>query len=144
MKQILKIVQTPVRFYPEIGGVENHVYYLAKELVKKGISVEVICAGDTQLKPEKEGIKITRLTSPFKITNTNITLSLPFTLLKSDFDIIHTHMPTPWTADWSVLIAKLKKKKSIITIHNDIQKLLIFILIQYFCSHLLWLIKLSL
>jgi glycosyltransferase involved in cell wall biosynthesis len=122
MKNVLKVIHTPVRFYPEIGGVENHVLYLAKELVKKDISVEVICAGNTDLKPEAHGIKISRLHSLFKITNTDITLTLPFILFKSDFDIIHTHMPTPWTADWSVLIARLKRKKSIITIHNDMQK----------------------
>lgn len=122
MKNLIQVIQTPVRFYPEIGGVENHVYYLAKELVKKKTSVEVICAGDTSLPTEREGINITRLKSGFKITNTNITLSLPLTLLRSKFQIVHTHMPTPWTADWSVLIAKLRNKKSIITIHNDLQK----------------------
>lgn len=122
MSRQMKVIQTPVRFYPEIGGVENHVYYLGKELVKQNIAVEVVCAGNAHLQPEKEGILIKRLRSWFKITNTNITLQLPFVLMQSQFDILHTHMPTPWTADWSVLIAKLRKKKSIITIHNDMQK----------------------
>ena len=30
----MKILQTPVRFYPYVGGVENQVYYLSKDLVK--------------------------------------------------------------------------------------------------------------
>jgi glycosyltransferase involved in cell wall biosynthesis len=31
-------------------------------------------------------------------------------------------MPTPWTSDWSVLIAKIKNKKSVISIKNDLKK----------------------
>jgi len=31
-------------------------------------------------------------------------------------------MPTPWTSDWTVLIAKLRRKKAFITIHNDMNK----------------------
>lgn len=68
------------------------------------------------------GIIIERLAYPFKITNTNITFSLPLRILRSHFNVLHTHMPTPWSADWSVLIAKVMKKRSVITIHNDMDK----------------------
>ncbi len=119
----MKILQTPIRFYPYIGGVENHVYYLSKELVKLGHEVKVICANEpNKYITEKDGIKIKKLPYWFKIANTNIMPSFPFVLWKEDFDIIHTHMPTPFTADLSVLIAKLRGKKSIITYHNDLIK----------------------
>ncbi len=49
----MKILQTPARFYPYVGGVENYVYYLSKELVKRGHEVKVVCAKD-----DIEGIKI--------------------------------------------------------------------------------------
>lgn len=119
----LKILQTPVRFYPFIGGVEYAVYYLSCELVKLGYKVKLICANEpkSSLKDIK-GIKVERLNYIGKITNTNITLNLPYRLLKEDYDIIHTHMPTPWSSDISVFISKLKNKKTIITIHNDIDK----------------------
>src|SRR6266567_2274931 len=42
----LTVLQTPIRFYPAIGGVENHVYYLSKELVNDGNTVKVICANE--------------------------------------------------------------------------------------------------
>lgn len=119
----MNILQTPVRFYPAVGGVENHVYYLSKELVKQGHSVKVICADEPTSKIKSIfGIEVKRLKTWFKITNTNITLSLPFEILKSKYDIIHAHMPTPWSSDWSILLSKLMGKKSIITIHNDMDK----------------------
>ncbi|RJR28271.1 glycosyltransferase family 1 protein [candidate division WWE3 bacterium] len=119
----MNIIHTPNLFFPYIGGVSNHVLYLSKVLVKKNHRVKVICAKDpnSTLK-EAFGIDIKRLKSWFKITNTNITLFLPIEILKNDFDIIHTHMPTPWTSDISILLAKLLKRKSVITIHNDMNK----------------------
>lgn len=118
----MKIIQTPVRFYPFIGGVENYVYYLSKELVKLGVDITVICANEPVSKKEEivEGIRVKRLSYYGKIANTNITPTLPFALSGEDFDIIHTHVPTPWSADWSNIISKFKKKPLIVTYHNDI------------------------
>jgi glycosyltransferase involved in cell wall biosynthesis len=119
----ITVLQTPIRFYPAIGGVENHVYYLSKELVNDGNAVKVICANEPPSSNRNiHAILVERLAYPFKVTNTNITFNLPLRILQSQFDILHTHMPTPWSADWSVLIAKLRKKRSVITIHNDMDK----------------------
>jgi len=125
----MKIVQTPVRFYPYIGGVENYVYNLSKNLVKMGHEVKVICANEVggRMKNEKnsgveiiEGIKVERLKYIGKIANTNITPSLLIKLLKEDFDIIHAHLPTPWSADWSAVVSKIKNRPIVLTYYNDI------------------------
>ena len=118
-----KVIQTPVRFYPYIGGVENHTYYLSKELVKQGNKIKVLCANEPNSHQNVvDGIQVERLSYIGKITNTNIAFALPFKLLRADYDLVHTHMPTPWTSDWSILIAKILGKKSIISIHNDMDK----------------------
>lgn len=117
----MKILQTPVRFYPYIGGVENSVYYLSKELIKLGHKVKVICANEPPIGDGMiEGIQVKRLNYIGKIANTNITLGLPKEILNEDFDIIHTHLPTPWSADWSNIISLIKKRPLILTYHNDI------------------------
>ena len=122
MKKV-SILQTPPRFYPFIGGVENHVYHLSKELINNGHSVKIICANEPKSSNKKiDNISIVRLNYLFKITNTTFTPSLPIRILQSNFDILHTHMPTPWSSDMSILVAKIMKKKSIITIHNDMDK----------------------
>ena len=118
----MKIVQTPVRFYPFIGGVENYVYYLSKELVNQGHQIEVICANEPQSinKDNIEGIQVKRLSYLGRIANTNITPELPIILSLEDYDIIHTHIPTPWSADWSAISSKIKNKPLVVTYHNDI------------------------
>lgn len=118
----MKIMQTPVRFYPFIGGVEAYVYYLSKGLVELGHEIDVICANEP---PSKEidnidGIKVKRLPYISKIANTNITPNLPYMLAKENFDILHTHLPTPWSADWSIIMAKLKNKPLVVSYYNDV------------------------
>lgn len=118
----LKILQTPVRFAPHIGGVENYVYEVSKELVKFGHDITVICANEPESKSINtlDEIKIKRLNYIGKIAGTNITPTLPVGILKEDFDIIHTHLPTPWSADWSAVISKIKNKPLVLTYHDDI------------------------
>ena len=118
----MKIIQTPVRFYPFIGGVENYVHYLSRELVKLGHDVDVVCANEPESKNEEsiEGVIVKRLSYIGKLANTNITMGLPLALLREDFDIIHTHIPTPWSADWSSIFSKIKRKPLVVTYHNDI------------------------
>lgn len=117
----MKILQTPARFHPYVGGVENYVYNLSKELIKSGHEVKIICANEPKYnKEEINKIKQKRLGFIGKIANTNITPSLPFRILNEDFDVLHTHMPTPWSADWSAVVSAAKKKPLVLTYHNDI------------------------
>lgn len=118
----LKIVHTPVRAFPYMGGVEYHVHYVAEELIRKRHQVIVVAA---KLK-ESFSIKTTyeRVLLPwlFKVTNTEITFSLPFVLSWLKSDIIHSHIPTPWTSDWSMIVGALTGRKKVLTIHNDMNK----------------------
>jgi glycosyltransferase involved in cell wall biosynthesis len=119
----MKILQTPIRFYPFIGGVENYVYYLSQELVKKGHQVKVLCANEPH-SPKKEiinNITVKRVPYIGKIANTNIAPSLPIEILREgEYDIMHTHLPTPWSADWSAFFSKLKNKPLVLNYYNDI------------------------
>ena len=118
----MRIIQTPVRFYPFTGGVENYVYYLSRELVKSGNEVKVVCANEppSPKNDSVEKIEVERLSYIGKIANTNITPGLPSALSVDDYDIIHTHIPTPWCADWSAFYSRIKKKPLVVTYHNDI------------------------
>jgi glycosyltransferase involved in cell wall biosynthesis len=118
----LNILHTPPRFYPSVGGVEEYVCTLGKGLVRKGHVVSIICANDPKDRKMTyvHHIMIKRLFSIGKIANTNITPSLPLALSVGDHDIIHTHLPTPWSADWSAIISKTRRIPLILTYHNDI------------------------
>lgn len=117
----MKILQTPTRFYPYAGGIENYVYNLSKELIKLGHQVKVICANDPPVGNKAiEGIAVKRLRYISRVANANITLGLPKELFNEDFDVAHTHLPSPWSADWSAIISLIKAKPLILTYHNNI------------------------
>lgn len=67
-----------------------------------------------------KGICVRPLRSIGRIANTNITPGLPLALLKDDFDVIHAHLPTPWSADWSAVASVLKSRPLVLTYHSDI------------------------
>jgi len=118
----MKILQTPTRFYPHIGGTEQVAYHLSQKLIKKGHQVKVICAED---EPQlgntiTDNITVKRLPFIGRIANTEITLSLPKVLLKEDFEVIHTHLPHPWSADISALVSLIRKKPLFLSYYNDI------------------------
>jgi len=121
----MKIIQTPARFPPYVGGVEQYTYILSKKLVERGHDITVICADEPAGEPPREtydGIDVVRLDYIGKIADTNLTSKIPIKLYRElqNADIIHTHLPTPWTADVSALIASLTGTSSVVTYHNDI------------------------
>lgn len=121
----MHILQTPVRFHPHIGGVETYVHDLSKKLIELGHDVSVVCAKvnpETDSHEQIDGIDVHRLSSIGSIANTNLTPSLPKLLYQKAqaADIIHTHLPTPWSADLSTLVGAITGTPVVLTYHNDI------------------------
>lgn len=121
----MHVLQTPVRYPPYIGGVESHVHDLSRNLVDLGHEVTVVCANEqTEGRKEEcvDGVDVRRLPTVGKVAKTNITPSLPVELLRTAraADVIHTHLPTPWSADWSALAGAITDTPVVVTYHNDI------------------------
>jgi glycosyltransferase involved in cell wall biosynthesis len=115
----LRIIQTPARFFPAYGGVERYVLELSKQLVALGNQVTVVCADEPHSETcVTQGVKAIRLPYIGKVANTNITPCLFGTLMSQNFDVIHTHIPTPWSADISALVSLLRRKRLVVTYHN--------------------------
>jgi glycosyltransferase involved in cell wall biosynthesis len=115
----MKILQTPVRLYAA-GGVESYVRSLSRSLVDLGHDISVICSDSLREADLDPRISVKALRSAGRIANTNITPMLPLALLREDFDLIHTHLPTPWSADWSAIACMAKRRPLVLTYHNDI------------------------
>ena len=81
----------------------------------------VVCADEPHAEScAVEGVKTIRLPYIAKVANTNITPRLFSTLMSQNFDVIHTHIPTPWSADISALVSLLRQKRLFVTYHNDL------------------------
>ncbi|MDP7494745.1 MAG: glycosyltransferase, partial [Candidatus Undinarchaeales archaeon] len=114
----MRILHTPVRFHPYTGGVENYVLELGRRIAARGHEVAVVCADEPHASGcEVDGISVRRLSYLGKIANTNVTPTLPLRLLRERFDILHTHLPTPWSADWSAIVSWMRRKPMVLTYH---------------------------
>ncbi|MCU4718209.1 glycosyltransferase [Halapricum hydrolyticum] len=121
----MRVLQTPVRFAPSIGGVETYVHSLSRALVEAGHEVSVVCASpdvDVPALETVDGIEVHRLRTTGRIANTDLTPGLPVALLRElrRADVVHTHLPTPWSADVSAFLGLVADRPVVVTYHNDI------------------------
>ncbi|MDD1715420.1 MAG: glycosyltransferase family 4 protein [Methanolinea sp.] len=115
----MRILQTPVRVYAT-GGVEQYVLCLSRALAVRGHQVQILAADEPGPLSVPDTVAVIPLPYIGKLANTNITPTLPLHLLKRKADIIHTHLPAPWSSDWSGIIARVKKIPLVLNYYNDI------------------------
>jgi len=120
-------------FYPNVGGLETHIFEVARELVKRGHKVEVFTAGFPNTKKIEyiEGIKIVRY-NPFGLFSWMQKSKLPLMRMsrrflyaffgglhkrfsKDKYDILHGHVQSGLIA---ARLAKKGKSKVIWTWHG--------------------------
>ncbi len=116
-KKSLNILFLSRRFYPDVGGVEKHVFEISKRLVKKGHRVTVITQSQGE-ENELEGIQIR------KINKTPDNWFKKFYIWKwfwdnrpliKNADIIHAHDVFYWYLPFKFLFLS---KKSFVTFHG--------------------------
>ncbi|KZN25031.1 hypothetical protein A4G99_00340 [Haladaptatus sp. R4] len=121
----MRILQTPPRYHPFIGGVEEYVATLSHQLVERGHDVTVLCArsdSKTPVEEVKNSVRIRRLPVAGHLANTPITPHFPRAVYEeaARADVIHTHMPTPWSADLSALVGAVTRTPTVLTYHNNV------------------------
>ncbi|MCK4546040.1 MAG: glycosyltransferase family 4 protein [Candidatus Eisenbacteria sp.] len=120
----MRIVVQSIYFPPRAGGIENHVFYLCRELVRRGHEVEVI-TGRTEpgspLRETVDGIRVVRQ----RILGRNVagwtalalTSLAPLLERSRDADVLHAH--TFQSALGPRIAARLFRKPLVVTIHSS-------------------------
>ncbi|MEK7060906.1 MAG: glycosyltransferase family 4 protein [Patescibacteria group bacterium] len=107
----MTIVFLCTSFYPNIGGVEKHVFEVAKRLVRKGNKVVVITEGKHNLQEKVAGIKIYRFNFGEKswIKKFKIWIKLwKYRELFKKTDIVHCHDVFFWYFPFRFLFLRKK------------------------------------
>lgn len=124
MTDRLTVLMPSIYFPPRVGGIESHVYYLARELVRRGHRVHVVTTHTEPGSPWKEvmdGIEITRMLSlgkHFLGWSFSSAVAAPeIVRLAGHCDIIHCH--TFATALGGDLAAMTRKRPLVITVHSS-------------------------
>lgn len=115
-------------FYPEIGGMQNYTYEVAKRLKNYGYKITVLC-GCKDLPSgieDLDGMKIIRQDPHFTISNTPVRFDLVLTICKliydNDIELVNGVTPVPFYAEMAALACKICRKPFVLTYHNDVVK----------------------
>lgn len=118
----MKVAQVPHSYLPTIGGIQNYVCHLSRDLLNEGIHVEILTTdiGSNRIDSEKMNMtfdfEIKYFHSYITILGNPFPLGLIPHLMKNEYDIIHVHSIQ---AIPSLISAMLKKKaKLIVTPHG--------------------------
>lgn len=108
-------------YLPRIGGLELHLYDLARELSARGHEAHIICVipGPS----EDRGIRVHRLPVPMlpflkTVRNHSATVELERVLRRERFDIVHAHNAFSPLAHVAMFVAKRLGIPSVFTEHS--------------------------
>lgn len=121
---IVRIAQITKYFHPHVGGVESNVLGISKALVKRGHEVLVFTSNIPVTKKEDiiSGIEVYRGTSYITLFNDPLFPEILISMLSEDYDLIHLHLPDPFTSVLALVVSLLRNKKLVVTYHADILK----------------------
>ena len=124
MTDRLKILMPSIYFPPRVGGIESHVYYLARELARRGHGVHVVTTHTEPGSPWQEtmdGVEVTRLLSFGKHflgwTLGSLTSAPEIVRLAGGCDLIHCH--TFATALGGDVAAAVFRRPLVTTVHSS-------------------------
>jgi phosphatidylinositol glycan class A protein len=117
-------------FYPNLGGVENHIYSLSQKLILRGHEVVIITH---RYFPDRQGVRY--LPGPLKVyycpivtlgSSANVglptfTASLPllrWILLRERIDIVHAHQATSTLGSECIVYAAMMGISTVYTDHS--------------------------
>lgn len=120
----MRIVQVASYFPPPYGGIESHVYYLSKELVRLGHEVTILTSkspGQGSIQEEViDGILVKRLWAPLSFFNFPFMPALLYRILREEADIFHGHINSPMVLEPAAAGSLLRQIPLVITYHADV------------------------
>jgi glycosyltransferase involved in cell wall biosynthesis len=117
----LRIVHVYKDIFPVLGGMENHVRVLCRELARaNGLDVRILVTnmGKHTTTGSLDGVPVVRAGRMATVASTPISFRLPMELRRLRPDIIHLHVPYP-VGEIASLIAT-PSVPTVITYHSDV------------------------
>lgn len=111
-------------FKPHLGGIEEVIHQLGKNLVQKGNEVTVITSniGERDIRPDREiidGINVIRCPAKKSLFRSLRLKGFEDKLKEVKPDIFNPHHPIPFVSDKTIFFAKKHSIPSVLTYHAD-------------------------
>jgi len=120
----LHVLLVHVWYWPHVGGGDQHVEQIGRELVRRGHRVSVWCADvpeHTEKRFERGGVDVTRLPASRLLGGVDPLVSVN-ELDLDDVDVVHLHDTLPILVRRTLAKARRAGKPVVTTFHNDYVK----------------------
>lgn len=117
----MRVLHVYKDFAPVVGGIENHVRWLAAGLARKpdvDVSVLVTNRGPRTVREVVDGVPVTKAGRQYTLASAPLSLGLLYEIGRRPYDIIHLHFPYP-IGELAYLLHG-RARKLVITYHSDI------------------------
>ncbi len=117
----MRILMATPRFYPEMGGVETHVFQVGKRLVAQGHSVTVLTTDRSRQQPVDEvfnGIRVHRVPAWPRNSDFYFAPGIYREIMKRPWDILHIQSYHTFVAPFAMLAAIRARKPFVLTFHG--------------------------
>lgn len=114
------LLVTP-RYPPLMGGVENHVYQVARRFARQGVQATVLTAdlsGDLPPREKSEGVEIRRVPAWPRYRDYYFAPEVSRTISKGDWDIVHLQSYHTLIAPMAMLAAWRARIPYVVTFHG--------------------------
>jgi len=117
----MKILHIYKDYHPVLGGIENHLRWLAEAQAARGHDVTVLVtnpAGMQTTTSQENGVRVIRAARLATVASTPISLAMPAILRGQRPDIVHLHFPYPLgeVSQWLLR----RGRASVMTYHSDV------------------------
>jgi rhamnosyl/mannosyltransferase len=119
----MRILHVYKDYYPVLGGIENHLYVVAREQAKRGHDVTVLVtnpAGRKTTVRDEEGVTVIRAARISTVASTPLSFALFRQLRRQKPDVVHLHFPYP-VGEVSQWLLK-RGRSTVLTYHSDVIK----------------------
>jgi rhamnosyl/mannosyltransferase len=117
----MRVLQVGKFFYPYMGGIENHLYVLARELLH-AVDMQIVVSNTSRrtVRETVDGVPVTRCGSLATVASTPISPGMAFELSRRSYDVLHLHLPNPMGAASYLASWKPRGHRLVVTYHSDI------------------------
>jgi glycogen synthase len=117
----LRLLLVTARYLPYLGGVEHHVYQLARRFARAGVDVTVLTTDPSGTLPRdenSEGVRVLRLRAWPKGSDFYFAPDLYPVIARGNWDIVHVHSYHTLVAPMAILAALRAKIPYVLTFHG--------------------------
>ena len=117
----LRVLLVTVRYFPYMGGVENHTYQVARRLARDGVDVTVLSTDPSHRLPvneQLEGVKIQRVHAWPAKRDYYFAPGIYPVITKGDWDVVHCLSYHTFVAPLAMFAALRAKIPYVLTFHG--------------------------